>query len=432
MSAPRASPPFNSILIVGAGPSGLLLALLLARQLPKIEITLVDTLEALDTRPRATHYGPPAAYELRRAGIIQDVRDEGFLPKKITWRKLDGTVLAGMDGDVMEGVTEDRLVCLPLDRLGKILLKHLETCPNVSIKWRHKVTGIGEDTAKGKAWVDVMVEGQTDSIKLEADYVVGCDGANSQIRRSLFGDWNFPGRTWDEQVVATNVYYPFEKFGYDDSQFHIHPEHWYMAARITKDGMWRVSYGELKGLSNEELIARQPMKYEAMLPGNPKPHEYKITNIGPYKVHQRCAEKMRVGRFLLAADAAHLCNPFGGMGLTGGICDIGSLYDCLVAMHEGKTDDSILDVYDEVRRQKWKEIIDPFSSDNIRRLFDQDPENALENDEFLKMCKRTETDINFAREVAAGMNILRYDFTPHFKSAKATNVNISHKEKTST
>jgi 2-polyprenyl-6-methoxyphenol hydroxylase-like FAD-dependent oxidoreductase len=82
-----------------------------------------------------------------------------------------------------------------------------------------------------------------------------------------------------------------------------------MAARISNDGMWRVSYGEIPGLSPEELRARQPMKFEKMLPGHPKPGEYKLANFSPYKIHQRLAEKMRVGRFLLAADAAHLCNP---------------------------------------------------------------------------------------------------------------------------
>lgn len=82
-----------------------------------------------------------------------------------------------------------------------------------------------------------------------------------------------------------------------------------MAAKIQKDGLWRVSYGEAPGLTLEEYQNRQPIKFEAMLPGNPRPDQYRITNFSPYKVHQRLATKLRVGRFLLAADAAHLCNP---------------------------------------------------------------------------------------------------------------------------
>lgn len=80
-----------------------------------------------------------------------------------------------------------------------------------------------------------------------------------------------------------------------------------MVARISTDGMWRVSYGEIPGLSDEELIARQPMKFQKMFPGHPTAEsgEYRLTNISPYKVHQRLAERMRVGRILLAADAAH-------------------------------------------------------------------------------------------------------------------------------
>jgi len=82
-----------------------------------------------------------------------------------------------------------------------------------------------------------------------------------------------------------------------------------MVARLTKNadgsGWWRVSYGELSGLTREELIERQPMKFEAMLPGNPKSDQYDLAAISPYKIHQRIVDKMRVGRFLLAADAAH-------------------------------------------------------------------------------------------------------------------------------
>lgn len=106
--------------------------------------------------------------------------------------------------------------------------------------------------------------------------------------------------------MKLQTYYPFEKHGFDwDSNFIIHPEHWYMAARISNDGLWRVTYGELPGLSFDELKARQPMKFKTLLPGNPDPEDYKVVNFSPYKVHQRLSKKMRVGRFVLAADAAH-------------------------------------------------------------------------------------------------------------------------------
>ncbi len=105
------------------------------------------------------------------------------------------------------------------------------------------------------------------------------------------------------------MYYDFAQFGWEDANLIIHPEHWFLAARIGKDGMYRVSYGEKAGYSRDQLIARQPLKYELLLPGHPTPDQYKVVNVSPYRIHQRLAEKMRVGRVLLAADAAHLCNP---------------------------------------------------------------------------------------------------------------------------
>ncbi|MAD84541.1 MAG: hypothetical protein CL912_16405 [Deltaproteobacteria bacterium] len=82
-----------------------------------------------------------------------------------------------------------------------------------------------------------------------------------------------------------------------------------MLAKIQKDGLLRITYGDIPGLTREEYIARQPMKFKSFLPGRPDPDKYKVVSISPYKVHQRCAKSLREGRFLLVADAAHLCNP---------------------------------------------------------------------------------------------------------------------------
>ena len=86
----------------------------------------------------------------------------------------------------------------------------------------------------------------------------------------------------------------------------------------------------------------------------------------------------------------------GGMGLTGGFADVGGLYDCLFGIFSGQADDSILDKYDEIRREKYREVIDPISSGNLRRLWD--PE-AIEDDEFIKMIKKAENDPDCARDM---------------------------------
>ncbi len=166
-----------------------------------IPVRILDAAEQLDSQPRATHYAAPAVHELDRAGVLDDVRAEGFLPETVCWRRLDGEEIASLSSTGLDLSSIDKIHCLPLDRLGRILQHHLLIQKTTEILWNHKVTDIGQSDEK--AWVDV--ETLNGPLRLEADYIVGCDGANSQIRRSLFGDWEFPGRTWEEQIVATNV-----------------------------------------------------------------------------------------------------------------------------------------------------------------------------------------------------------------------------------
>lgn len=194
--------PLPFILIVGAGPSGLLLALMLGKK--GIPVRLLEAAASLDNRPRATHYSPPAVYELRRAGVLDDMEIEGsFIPNGACWRKLNGEFLAGVTAPGNNDADQTPMICLPLNKLNRILQRQIDRLPHVQIMYSHKVTGLGQD--EGKAWVDV--ETTSGVQQFEAQFIVGCDGANSQIRRSLFGDWEFPGFTWDQQIVATNVRY---------------------------------------------------------------------------------------------------------------------------------------------------------------------------------------------------------------------------------
>lgn len=81
----------------------------------------------------------------------------------------------------------------------------------------------------------------------------------------------------------------------------------------------------------------------------------------------------------------------GGLGLTGGIADVGSLSDCLLGLYAGKADMNILDKYDEVRRGIYRDIIDPLSRTNMNRM-SQDAETVLENDPFLQFARAASGD----------------------------------------
>lgn len=193
--------PFKKVLIVGAGPSGLLLALLLSRH--GIPVTILEMSKELDQQPRAAHYGPPAIPDLKRAGILETLRRDGLSLTTTCWRSFeDHSYIAGFDAEVLADVDGDdwRTVSYPLQDLDKLMLDHFVDKYNGDIKWLHKIVDVGQD--QDKAWVDV--ETPDGKKRIEADYIIGCDGANSAVRKSLFGN-DFPGFTWDAQIIATNV-----------------------------------------------------------------------------------------------------------------------------------------------------------------------------------------------------------------------------------
>ncbi|KAF2454146.1 hypothetical protein BDY21DRAFT_366549 [Lineolata rhizophorae] len=383
-----------------------------------VRVTMLDMASAVDDRPRAAHYAPCAIRELRRAGALDAVRAQGVVPGAMCWRKRhpDWEVAVKVD-DFVQRSNPDMMTVLPLGQLGQVLMAEGQKEKNIEFRFGHEVVSVGQDD--GGAWATCKLSDGGETV-VRGDYLCGCDGANSIVRRTLFGE-RFDGFTWDAQIIATNVYYPLDKMGFEDINFIIDPEDYYMAARITQDGMWRVSYGEDPSFDKEAVLKNQPIKYERMLPGHPKPGDYKITNVGPYRIHQRCAEKMRVGRIAIAADAAHLCNPFGGMGLTGGLVDAGGLADCLIGIAKGWADpEEILDLYCKKRREMYHTVINPVSSDNFRRVSSKDPDKTAKEDEVINMYRQAGVDPEMKKIVDGFMYGPCYDFTQHYnKNASA-------------
>lgn len=183
---------------MGAGPSGLLLGILLCKA--GIPIILLEKSDVLDANPRAAHYAPSAVVELRRAGVLDTVAERGYHPNGVCWRTVDGKILSGIRADEDDEKDPDAMVCLPLDKLDKVLLEELEKQPNSEVLWEHEVVEIEQDEKEARCIVNTK-EGRK---VIGGDYIVGCDGANSQIRRCLFGE-EYPGETLPAQIIATNV-----------------------------------------------------------------------------------------------------------------------------------------------------------------------------------------------------------------------------------
>ena len=171
----------------------------------------------------------------------------------------------------------------------------------------------------------------------------------------------------------------------------IDPEHWGLIAE-RKAGLWRVTYGDVAGLAHDEYLKRRNWHFEAMMPGHPKPDQYTVKETNQFRIHNRCVESMRVGRVLLVADAAHVCNPFGGYGAMTGILDAGALADCLIGVYEGRAGDEIFDLYAKIRREKLLQYVDRRSIKNMKRLNQLDPKQALEEDKFLQMLNELEKE----------------------------------------
>lgn len=104
------------------------------------------------------------------------------------------------------GIDGNGLTVLSVGELGQVMVEELGR-RGVGVRWGEKVVGVGgqEDGAQ-VAWVDVEIAAEGNKKKrYEADFVVGCDGGASAVRRLLFGKGGFGGFTWGEQIVATNV-----------------------------------------------------------------------------------------------------------------------------------------------------------------------------------------------------------------------------------
>jgi 3-(3-hydroxy-phenyl)propionate hydroxylase len=219
-----------------------------------------------------------------------------------------------------------------------------------------------------------LSDGSTD--RIEAAYLVGCDGGRSTVRKCA--GIPFEGFTWPERFIKIDTRHDFSGLGPQiaNRNYFSDPDEWmnlFKARGEDGSGMWRAVSPTLPDQDEAELLS--PDAVEARLQKFcPKPGRYEIVTIALYAVHQRIADVFNKGRVLLAGDAAHVNNPVGGMGMNGGIHDAVNLAAKLrQILLEGAEAEPLLDRYTRQRRTAQVDGVQAQSIANKQTLGEKDP-----------------------------------------------------------
>ncbi|MER5842842.1 FAD-dependent monooxygenase [Streptomyces prasinus] len=333
----------DPVIIVGAGPVGLTLALALARQ----EVPSV----VLDEGPGEDEPRPARSVVLRE--------DTTELVKRLTGMPLTavGSPWAGWRSMRRKQVTYET--------------SFDDTEPGPVHIAQHVLTGVLRAALVGEPLVEVVMESRLDSLAQEpsgvtahtrgtrgtwwrGSYLVGCDGPRSTVRK--LQDIRFPGRTAVERHAVAALRTELPRPG--EALLHRMPP-WRtsgpfageISARPLPDGVWRLDWLMPPGkeLVTPELLLDRVRETLGGWAEGPTP-PYELLDTGVHTVHHRLARRWRDGRVLLAGDAAHLLGALGTHGLDEGLRDVDNLaWKLALAWHHGPHE-ALLDSYQTERR----------------------------------------------------------------------------------
>ncbi|MFF4716334.1 FAD-dependent monooxygenase [Streptomyces eurythermus] len=334
----------DPVIIVGAGPVGLTLALLLTRQNVPVIV--------LDEGPGKDEPRPARTVVLREdtAALLERLTGAALAEHGVRWagwrsvrRKQVMTEIAFAEGDP----------AAPL---------HIA---------QHIVTNALRAALAGQPLAEVVTDSRLDAVEEErsgvtahtrgpkatwwrGSYLIGCDGPRSTVRK--LQDIRFPGRTAVERhaVATLRTELPWE----DHALLHRMPP-WRssgpfageVTARPLPDGAWRLDWllPPGKDLVTPEVLLTRIRETLTGWTGSDAP-AYDLLDTGVHTVHHRLARRWRAGRVFLAGDAAHLLGAFGTQGLDEGLRDADNLaWKLAAAWHHGPHE-ALLDSYQTERR----------------------------------------------------------------------------------
>ena len=365
------------VYIAGAGPVGLTAAANLARH--GVPVTVFEAGEALADESRASTFHPPTLDMLDEFGAARPLIAQGLLAPQLQYRTRDGVIATFDFAGIADATRHPFRVQAEQFKLTRILLERLGGSADFRIEFGVKVANVEQDAAA----VHVTLDRNGLTERRSARWLVGADGARSDVRRAL--DVEFAGFTWPERFLVVST--PFDFRGVIAELVSVtyvaDPLRWHFLLEIP-GGVWRVMFPLTETCSDEAALSRAfaDSLMAAVVPGIAK---YEITHTTLYKVHQRVAGNFRVGRVFLAGDAAHVNNPLGGMGMNGGIHDAINLTARLAEVWTGNAPPAELDRYERQRRAITLEYIEKQSIENKRNL-------ECANPDFAATLRRTAAD----------------------------------------
>jgi len=367
------------VIVVGAGPVGLLAALALAKK--DIPVLVLEAEPGLTVDLRAGTYHPPSLEMMAPYGITDEMLKTAIKVPRWQIRDRSDGVIAEWDVSLINDLTPyPYRLHLEQHRLTPIIYDKLKACANAEVRFLHAVTAVAQTADR----VTVTAKTPNGDERIEAEWLVGADGGRSAVRKCAEVD--FEGYTWPERFLVASTTDDYARHGYALNAYCSDPDEWVALFKMPDDGppgLWRVIFPVPED-EDEALTLSEEMVEQRMQRFQPRAGRYPIKYKGIYKVHQRVAKDFRAGRVLLAGDAAHLNNPIGAFGLNGGIHDAFNLAGKLASVCRGEGDASLLDLYVRQRRTVNLEYVQEVSVRNLKRLSEKSDRERRKNFDSLR------------------------------------------------
>ncbi len=328
------------VLIVGAGPTGLALALWLSAQ--GVGLRIVDKTPAPAKASRALALQARTLELYRQLGLTDEILNAGHrVPGINMWVK--GRKAARISFErIAEGLTPYGPFIYPQDQHERLLLAHLEK-RGIVVERSAELVGL---TQEDESVVATLRRPDGQEERVEAKYLAGCDSARSFVRQAMRA--GYPGGDYEDLFYVADVEGNGAAF---DGELHIDLDEADFLAVFPMKGDGR---GRLIGtVKDERAHEADKLRFEDVSGraiSNMKIEVKAVNWFSTYRVHHRVTDKLRDRRVFLLGDAAHIHSPAGGQGMNTGIGDAINLAWKLKAVLDGRAPDALLDTYEAERR----------------------------------------------------------------------------------